>query len=879
MRGENEETIFLKDYVESPYLIEKVDLDVRVAADTSRIRAFLTISPRPSTPPGTPLVLDGEELKLNSIAIDGLPLALTAYAETSTGLTIAEPPLKRFVLETEVTVEPEKNTRLMGLYRSSGTWCTQCEPEGFRRITYYLDRPDILAPFRVRMQADQTLAPVLLANGNLVEHGKLADNQHFAVWDDPFPKPAYLFAMVAGDLGSIHDSFATSSGRTVALGIYCTHGKEAECLYAMDSLKRSMAWDERRFGREYDLDVFNIVAVSDFNFGAMENKGLNIFNDKLVFAKPETATDADYAAIESVIAHEYFHNWTGNRITCRDWFQLCLKEGLTVYRDQEFSMDERSRPVARIEDVRALRQVQFPEDGSPLAHPARPDQYKEINNFYTATVYEKGAEIVRMLATLLGEASFRKGMDLYFERHDGEATTIEAFIKVFEDANGVDLKHFQQWYLQAGTPEVTVTDRFDAATQTYTLELSQETRPTQGQETKQPMVLPIKFGLIGPNGSPMTWNSVSGGDVRDDMIVMDTSKLTLTFKGVPNRPVPSLFRGFSAPVKLRSEASMTDQLFLARHDSDPFNRWQALQDASMALMLGAIGGKPWTDAQVSALAEALNETLLAKSLDPAFKANALQLPAEQLIARTIGSSIDPDRIHSVRTQLITEIVARNAATLERVYLTNDSRLAYSPDFEQAGRRAMKNTALAQLVAGGAEGAAQLAREQYERALNMTDRMSALGTIVHAWTADAEPLLADFRDRFTADPLVLDKWLSLNALAPDSAVIDRLKAILAAPDFPKNNPNRLRAVMATFGMSNPTQFARPDGEGFRFVAQFVGDVDTRNPQVAARVLTAFRVWQSFEPGRRAAAQKALETLKESGTLSRNAADILERTLAG
>jgi aminopeptidase N len=879
MRGENEETIFLKDYVESPYLIEKVDLDVRIAPDTSRIRTLLTISPRPATAPGTPLVLDGEELKLNSIAIDGLPLALTAYAETSTGLTIAEPPLKRFVLETEVTVEPEKNTRLMGLYRSSGTWCTQCEPEGFRRITYYLDRPDILAPFRVRMQADQTLAPVLLANGNLVEQGKLTDNQHFAVWDDPFPKPAYLFAMVAGDLGSINDSFVTSSGRTVALGIYCTHGKQAECLYAMDSLKRSMAWDERRFGREYDLDVFNIVAVSDFNFGAMENKGLNIFNDKLVFAKPETATDADYAAIESVIAHEYFHNWTGNRITCRDWFQLCLKEGLTVYRDQEFSMDERSRPVARIEDVRALRQVQFPEDGSPLAHPARPDHYKEINNFYTATVYEKGAEIVRMLATLLGEANFRKGMDLYFERHDGEATTIEAFIKVFEDANGVDLQHFQQWYLQAGTPEVTVTDRFDAATQTYTLELSQETRPTQGQATKQPVVLPIKFGLIGPNGSPMTWNSVSGGDVRDDMIVMDASKLTLTFKGVPNRPVPSLFRGFSAPIKLRSEASMTDQLFLARHDSDPFNRWQALQDASMALMLGAIGGKPWTDAQVSALAEALTETLLSKSLDPAFKANALQLPAEQLIARTIGANIDPDRIHAVRTQLITEIVARNAATLERVYLTNDSRLAYSPDFEQAGRRAMKNTALAQLVAGGASGAAQLAREQYERALNMTDRMSALGTIVHAWTADAEPLLADFRDRFTSDPLVLDKWLSLNAMAPDGAVIDRLKAILAAPDFPKNNPNRLRAVMATFGMNNPTQFARPDGEGFRFVAQFVGDVDTRNPQVAARVLTAFRVWQSFEPGRRTAAQKALESLKESGTLSRNAADILERTLAG
>jgi aminopeptidase N len=879
MRGDNNETIYLKDYAPSPYVVEKVELDVRLAPETSRVRALLTLAPRPETAPGTPLVLDGEELKLNSIAIDGLPLALTAYLETPDALTIHEPPTKRFVLETEVTVEPEKNTRLMGLYRSSGTWCTQCEPEGFRRITYYLDRPDILAPFKVRMQADKALSPVMLSNGNLTSKGDLSDGQHYAVWDDPFPKPSYLFAMVGGDLGSIHDTFTTASGRQVALGIYCTHGKEEECLYAMDSLKRSMAWDERRFGREYDLDVFNIVAVSDFNFGAMENKGLNIFNDKLVFAKPETATDADYAAIESVIAHEYFHNWTGNRITCRDWFQLCLKEGLTVYRDQEFSMDERSRAVARIEDVRALRQVQFPEDGSPLAHPARPDHYKEINNFYTATVYEKGAEIVRMLATLLGEAGFRKGMDLYFERHDGEATTIEAFIKVFEDANGVELGQFQNWYLQAGTPEVTVSDRFDAATQTYTLEIAQETRPTQGQPEKLPMVLPIKFGLIGPNGSPMTWSSVTGAEIRDDMIVMDTDKVTLTFTGVPNRPVPSLFRGFSAPVKLSTKASMADQLFLGRHDTDPFNRWQALQDASMALMLAAINGSPWTTTQVTALAEALEETLLSKELDPAFKANALQLPQEQLIARTVGSNIDPDRIHAVRTQLIGEIVARNAKTLERVYLTNDSRLAYSPDFEQAGRRAMKNTALAQLVAGGAEGAAQLAREQYQRALNMTDRMSALGTIVHAWTVDAEPLLADFRERFTADPLVLDKWLSLNAMAPDARVVDRLKALLTAPDFPRNNPNRLRALMASFGMNNPTQFARADGAGFRFVAEFVADVDQRNPQVAARVLTAFRVWGSYEPTRRTAAENALKWLKNSASLSRNTADILDRTLAG
>src|SRR3569623_469215 len=525
MRTETEHTIFLKDYAPTPYKVDTAELDVRIAPDTSRVRAFLTLAPRPETAPGTPLVLDGDELKLTSIAIDGAPLALTAYETSPTTLTIVEPPNRTFVLETEVVLEPEKNVKLMGFYRSGGTWCTQCEPEGFRRITYYLDRPDVLAPFKVTMTADKTIAPVLLANGNLVDTGESDGVLKYAVWDDPFPKPSYLFAMVGGDLGSIHATFTTASGRTVQLGVYCTHGKEEECRFAMDALKRSMAWDERRFGREYDLDIFNIVAVSDFNFGAMENKGLNIFNDKLVFAKPETATDDDYYNVERVIAHEYFHNWTGDRITCRDWFQLCLKEGLTVYRDQEFTSDERSRVVTRIGDVRGLRATQFVEDGGPLAHPARPDRYKEINNFYTTTVYEKGAEIVRMLATLLGEAGFRKGMDLYFERHDGEATTIEAFIMSFEDSSGVALQHFQSWYLQAGPPEVTVEDSYDAATQTYKLTLSQNTAPTPGQDSKQPLVIPVRFGLLGPNGSPMGWSSTAGG-VRDDLLVLEGASAT-----------------------------------------------------------------------------------------------------------------------------------------------------------------------------------------------------------------------------------------------------------------------------------------------------------------------------------------------------------------
>ena len=879
MRGENEQTIYLRDYAPSPYLIERVELDVTIAPDTTHVRSLLTIVPREGTPPATPLILDADELKLESIAIDGSPIPLTSYEETATTLTISEPPNRRFVLETEVSLHPEGNTKLMGLYRSNGTWCTQCEPEGFRRITYYLDRPDILAPFKVTMTADATLAPVMLSNGNLTGKGTLPDGRHFVVWEDPFPKPSYLFAMVAGDLGSIHDSFTTMSGRQVELGIYCTHGKEAECAYAMDSLKRSMAWDERRFGREYDLDIFNVVAVSDFNFGAMENKGLNIFNDKLVFAKPETATDSDYAAIEGVIAHEYFHNWTGNRITCRDWFQLCLKEGLTVYRDQEFSMDERSRPVSRIEDVRRLRQTQFPEDQGPLAHPARPDNYREINNFYTATVYEKGAEIVRMLATLLGEDGFRKGMDLYFERHDGEATTIEAFLAAFEDANDVDLKHFGKWYLQAGTPTVTVSDSYDAEARSYSLTISQKVDPTPGQPNKQPMVLPIKFGLIGPNGSPMTWGKVSGGDVRDDMIVLDNERVTLKFSDVPNRPVPSLFRQFSAPVRIKSNATQEDQLFLARHDSDPFNRWQALQDVAMALMLGAVGGTPMSASKISALADALEDTVRSDTLDPAFKANALQLPAETLIARTIGTNVDPDRIHAVRRELLAAIAGQIAGTLEQTYGALATDAPYAPDAEQAGKRALRNAALSMLVLGGAPNGPALARDQYRDAANMTDRIAALGAVVGAWTPDAPALLGDFRTMFTADPLVFDKWLALNAMAPDDGVVDRLKALLADPSFPKNNPNRLRSLVGTFGMNNPTQFARADGEGFRFVTSFVAEVDGRNPQVSARVLTAFRIWESFEPSRRAAAESALKSLQESASLSRNAADILTRTLGG
>jgi aminopeptidase N len=879
MRTETEHTIFLKDYTPSPYRIVSVDLDFRIGLDNTRVRAQLTVEPRETTAPGTPLVLDGDELVPGAIAIDGLPLALSAYAADANGLTVFEPPLRRFVLETEVTIQPEGNTKLMGLYRSSGTWCTQCEPEGFRRITYYLDRPDNLAVFKVRMTAPRDVAPVLLANGNLIDRGDAGDGMHYAVWEDPFPKPAYLFALVAGDLGSITDSFTTMSGRKVALAIYCSHGKEDQCLWAMDSLKRSMAWDERRFGREYDLDMFNIVAVSDFNFGAMENKGLNIFNDRLVFAQPETATDANYDGIERVIAHEYFHNWTGNRITCRDWFQLCLKEGLTVYRDQEFTSDERSRAVKRISDVVTLRSAQFPEDGGPLAHPPRPDQYREINNFYTTTVYEKGAEIVRMLATLLGEAGFRKGMDLYFERHDGEATTIEAFLQVFADANGIDLDQFKTWYLQAGTPRLNVAEHYDAGKQTYTLRLKQETLPTPGQPTKSPLVIPIKFGLIGPNGSPMGWSGVSGAEVRDDMIVLKDASAEVTFTGVPNRPVPSLLRGFSAPVILETEASQQDQLFLARHDSDPFNRWQALQDVGMALAVDAVQGKPWSQEAVAALSQAMGDTLASDTLDNAFKALALALPDEQLIGRTIGKDIDPDAIHDVRKQLLGAVFGPLARQMLATYNALASTAPYAPDPASTGRRALRNRMLTLLVGSDAPGASLLVAQQYDAASNMTDRLAALSAAAMAGTPEAPAMLADFRTRFGGDPLVLDKWLTVTAAAPRDGVIGDMKAILADPTFPRTNPNRLRSLVGTFAMSNPTQFARADGAGFRFVADFVAEVDKVNPQVAARVLTGFRIWPMLDSTRREAAKSTLTGLSANGTLSRNTADILTRMLAG
>ncbi|RUV98104.1 aminopeptidase N, partial [Mesorhizobium sp. M1A.F.Ca.IN.020.04.1.1] len=696
MRTDTGHVFKLEDYRPSDYLIPRTSLDFRLSPDATRVTAVLTVERRQGVAASTQLALDGDGLKLLSVAIDGQVLPEADYQATPDQLIIPTPPAaRRFELRLETEVAPSSNEALMGLYRSNNVYCTQCEAEGFRRITYFLDRPDVLSVYTVRIEAPHNEAPLLLSNGNPVESRALADGRHYAVWHDPFPKPSYLFALVAGALGKVAGSFTTLSGRKVELGIYVEPGKERLAGYAMDALKRSMKWDEEVFGREYDLDVFNIVAVSDFNMGAMENKGLNIFNDKYVLADEETATDADFANIEAIIAHEYFHNWTGNRITCRDWFQLCLKEGLTVYRDHEFSADQRSRAVKRIAEVRTLRAHQFPEDQGPLAHPVRPRRYREINNFYTATVYEKGSEVVRMIRTILGAETFRAGMDLYFERHDGEAATIEDFLKVFEDVSGRDLGQFALWYHQAGTPNLTVSSSYNAAAKAFTLEIEQSVPPTPSESRKRLMHIPLAFGLVGAGGKPVAWTAVDGATVEDGIIHVRKRRHTVRFSGVSERPSVSLNRGFSAPITLSVQQKADDQFFLASHDSDPFSRWQAfntlLTDALIAAFRQLLGGKESAfDAKLAELAGSIARD---ETLEPAYRALALSLPGEADIARDIGQGIDPDAIFVAREALARTIAMANREIFSALYASLADNGPFTPDSASAGRRALRNILL------------------------------------------------------------------------------------------------------------------------------------------------------------------------------------------
>ena len=879
MRTEEPKPVRLEDYHPPDWRIGTVELDVVLHPTATTVRAKLAISPNAAGAPA-PLVLDGDELTLRSIRLDGKPLPPDSFVATPDRLTIAQAPHRPFELEIETVLDPTNNTKLMGLYRAGSTYCTQCEAEGFRRITYFLDRPDVMAVYTTRIEAEKKEAGVLLANGNLVAHGDIAGtSRHFAVWHDPFPKPSYLFALVGGNLGCVKDNFTTMSGRKVTLAIYVEPGKEDRCTYAMDSLKRAMRWDEVTFGREYDLDIFMIVAVSAFNMGAMENKGLNVFNDKYVLASPATATDGDYAGIEAVIAHEYFHNWTGDRITCRDWFQLCLKEGLTVFRDQEFTADQRSRPVERISDVRELRMSQFIEDAGPLAHPVRPTLYHEINNFYTATVYQKGAEVVRMIKTLLGPQAFRAGMDLYFTRHDGQAATVEQFVQCFADVSGRDMSQFMRWYSQAGTPEITVTPHYDSNSRNLRLDIAQSVPPTPGQPNKQPMTVPFALGLVGRNGDDLPL-LLDGRPVPRGVIELTQASQSFVFSDILERPALSLNRGFSAPVKLVASIEADELRFLAARDRDPFNRWQAVQTLAMTLLKSNVaiarsGGVPRLD---QGLLDALGTILKDTALEPAFIALTLSPPSEADIAREIGSDVDPDAVYAARRKLRAAIGQEHGAMLADIYTRMMSSNAYRPDAQSAGRRALKNICLDLLALTESDAAIARAFEQYRNADNMTDRMAALETLAAHNRPARTAAFEDFYARYAEDPLVIDKWFALQAVIPEPTTLDRVRTLTRHPAFSAANPNRIRALIGAFAQANHTQFNRRDGAGYDFVADFVLELDAKNPQVAARLMSAFRSWRALETQRRERAEATLRRVAAIAALSPDVHDIVARTLA-
>jgi len=855
------QVVRLSDYRPPAWLAPEIELDFDLDEATTRVVARLTVERNGDH--AEPLVLDGEGLRLVSLGVDGVPLGDGDYVHRGDKLRI---PLAggRHVVESVVEISPGSNTQLMGLYASGGILCTQCEAEGFRRITFFPDRPDVLARFRVRMTADKVRYPVLLSNGNLVAEGEAGGGRHWAEWHDPFPKPCYLFALVAGDLAALRDEFVTRSGRSVRLGIWVKEPDLPRCAHAMAALKSSMRWDEEVYGREYDLDLFNIVAVSDFNFGAMENKGLNIFNTKYILADPDTATDADFDAIAAVVAHEYFHNWTGNRITCRDWFQLSLKEGLTVYRDQQFSADQGSPAVKRIEDVRVLRAVQFQEDGGPLAHPVRPDSYIEISNFYTATVYNKGAEVIRMLATLLGPEGYRKGCDLYFDRHDGQAVTIEDWVKAHEDANGVDLSQFRRWYSQAGTPRVRVGSRYDAEAGRVRLTIEQSTPATPGQPTKQPFHIPVRVQLYGrDSGLPL-------GPER--LIELRDAAAELQVDGVAEPPVLSINRGFSAPVNVEADQSRAELAHLAAHDDDPFARYEALQRLALDVMTRAIadGGEAVDDSLVRAVAATLDS-----GLDPAFVGEAVMLPSEAFIGDQLAT-VDPDAVHRAR-----EAAKRALGTELRdrwwaAYRANrDNRYELNP--EAKGRRRLKNVALGYLAAEDEPQAIATVVEQFEGADNMTDRLAALGLLVNSAAPEREAALAAFHDRYRHDALVLDKWFAAQALSTRPDALEAVVALGRHPDFSRTNPNRLRALVGAFGMNQP-RFHDASGAGYRFLADEVIAVDAINPQSASRIVQPLARWRRFGPDRATLMRAELERILAKPGLSKDAYEVVSKSLA-
>jgi len=873
-------TIYLKDYRPPDYRIATVNLQFELDETKTRVGSLMTIVCTHDRCEGIhPLVLNGRDLALKAIKIDGRLLDEHDYKLDRESLTILTVP-DRFTLEIETEINPRGNTELSGLYMSSGNFCTQCEAEGFRRIMYYLDRPDVMARFFTTIIADKKKFPILLSNGNLIDSGNLKDGMHFSKWHDPFPKPAYLFALVAGDLARISDTFTTMSRRRVDLNIFVQHHNKDKCGHAMESLKLAMKWDEQTYGREYDLDTFMIVAVDDFNMGAMENKGLNIFNSKYVLAKPETATDGDFQGIMGVVGHEYFHNWSGDRVTCRDWFQLSLKEGFTVFRDQHFMEDMTSRGVKRISDVNILRTHQFREDASPMAHPVRPESYVEINNFYTMTVYNKGAEVIRMMRTLLGPAGFRKGADLYFSRHDGQAVTTDDFAKAMEDANSVDFTQFKLWYFQAGTPELHISRAYDSLARTYTLTIKQTCPPTKSQQEKAPFHIPVSVGLLGNDGKdfPLHLDGEMNVVVGTRVLEIRKAEETFVFTDIPHEPVPSILRGFSAPVKVKLNLSDDERLFLMANDSDEFNRWDAGQQLAVKLIMDLV--KDFQQGRGMKLDRkfigAFNKTLESDMKDKSFQSFALTLPAETYLADFM-EVIDPTAIHEAKKFVQQTLAAELKQTFLDVYNGNQDTEPYRADQASIGRRSLKNTCLAYLMELEDKGICGLCVNQFQTGGNMTDTIAALANLANNECPERQAALASFNEKWKDDPLVMDKWLSIQAMSRLSNTLETVKALLRHPAFNIRNPNKVRALIGAFAQGNPVRFHDPSGTGYEFLAMQVIAIDPLNPQIAARLVSAFTLWKRYDEKRRALMKAQLERILKTPALSKDVYEIVSKSL--
>ena len=881
MKDASPRTIHRADYVAPTFHVESIHLHFELHETKTQVRAVSTWKRTAEADSLCDLALDGQDMSLVRIRMNEKELDPSQYSLTEEKLTLIAPP-DSFTLDITSQLSPLTNKSLEGLYVSSGNFCTQCEAEGFRKITWFLDRPDVMARYKTHIIADQDKYPVMLSNGNKLEEGSLPNGRHYVVWEDPHPKPSYLFALVAGQLVHREDTFTTMHGRDVTLQVYVEDGNLDKTEHCMASLKNAMVWDEKRFGREYDLDIFMIVAVGDFNMGAMENKGLNLFNSKYVLAKPDTATDQDYMLIEGIVGHEYFHNWSGNRVTCRDWFQLSLKEGFTVFRDQEFSADLGSPVVKRIGDISRLRAGQFPEDAGPTAHPVRPDSYVEISNFYTATVYDKGAEVVRMLHTLLGEDVFRQGSDLYFSRHDGQAVTCEDFVVAMEEASGIDLKQFRLWYSQAGTPRIIVKTEFDHTNESFTMRFKQVLPKTPGQPEKDPMLIPITMGLLDPSGKDLPL-VIDGENHPDSGKTTRTVQLTqdeqsFTFLNITNQPIPSLFRNFSAPVHLEMERSMQDWIFQMSHDSDLFNRWEASQTLSTQIILNIVekrqrGEEPSLPEEY---VRAFGANLAKSVLDPAIFTRILSLPSEIVLAESM-TTIDPENIHHARKWLTEQLAKAFAPVLLQTYHEQEQKGPYAISAEAIGRRALRNACLSFLMSQTSPEHGGLAEEQYATATNMTDRIAALVCLTRQDARVREPIFSDFFQRWKNDPLVIDKWFELQATSPAEETFEHVQSLTQHASFDIENPNKVRALLGTFTMANPYRFHTEGDSAYAFLTDRILQIDAFNPQVAARLITPLARWRRHAQHRRLAMKEQLQRIVDTQGASKDIFEIASKSL--